>query len=42
MAKFFIEHPVLSNVIAIITILMGAVAAVVLPIEQYPDRKSVV
>ena len=37
MAKFFIEHPVLSNVIAIITILMGAVAAVVLPIEQYPE-----
>ncbi len=36
-AKFFIEHPVLANVIAVVTVLMGAVTLWVLPIEQYPE-----
>src|SRR5512136_1898292 len=35
-AKFFIERPVLANVIAAVTILLGAVAAAVLPVSQYP------
>ena len=36
-SKFFIEHPVLANVIAILMILLGAVALYGLPISQYPD-----
>jgi hydrophobic/amphiphilic exporter-1 (mainly G- bacteria), HAE1 family len=36
-SKFFIEHPVLANVIAILMILLGAVALFDLPISQYPD-----
>jgi hydrophobic/amphiphilic exporter-1 (mainly G- bacteria), HAE1 family len=36
LAKFFIERPVLANVIAFVTILLGAVALGVLPISQYP------
>jgi HAE1 family hydrophobic/amphiphilic exporter-1 len=36
-SKFFIEHPVLANVIAILMILIGAVALYGLPISQYPD-----
>jgi HAE1 family hydrophobic/amphiphilic exporter-1 len=35
-AEFFIERPVLANVIASVTILLGAVAAAVLPVAQYP------
>ncbi len=36
-ARFFIDRPVLSNVIAILTVLLGLVAYVRLPVEQYPD-----
>src|SRR5246500_1191501 len=36
-SKFFIERPVLSNVIALLMILIGAVALLDLPIAQYPD-----
>ncbi|MGJ4928747.1 efflux RND transporter permease subunit [Bradyrhizobium sp. HKCCYLS2038] len=36
-SKFFIERPVLSNVIAILMMLIGAVALVNLAIAQYPD-----
>ena len=36
-SKFFIEHPVLANVIAVLMILLGAVALYALPISQYPD-----
>jgi HAE1 family hydrophobic/amphiphilic exporter-1 len=35
-AKFFIERPVLANVIACVMILLGAVAVFVLPISEYP------
>lgn len=35
-AKFFIERPVLANVIALVIILLGAVAMVSLPVAQYP------
>jgi len=37
MSKFFIEHPIFANVIAIITILLGGVCILNLPIAQYPD-----
>ncbi len=36
-SKFFIERPVLANVIAILMIVIGAVAVYGLPIAQYPD-----
>src|SRR6188508_1372262 len=36
-SKFFIERPVLANVIAILMILIGAVALYALPVAQYPD-----
>jgi hydrophobic/amphiphilic exporter-1 (mainly G- bacteria), HAE1 family len=36
-SKFFVERPVLANVIAILMILIGAVALYGLPIAQYPD-----
>src|SRR5262245_1982137 len=37
MSKFFIEHPILANVIAIITILLGAVCLLTLPVAEYPE-----
>jgi len=37
MSKFFIERPILSNVIAIVTILLGVVCLYNLPIAQYPE-----
>src|SRR4051812_40629576 len=36
-SRFFIERPIFANVLAIITMLIGAVAVFVLPIEQYPQ-----
>src|SRR5262245_29407021 len=36
LAKFFIERPVLANVIAFVTILLGLVAVGVLPVSEYP------
>jgi HAE1 family hydrophobic/amphiphilic exporter-1 len=36
-SKFFIERPVLANVLAIVIVLIGCVALYVLPIAQYPN-----
>src|ERR1700710_834302 len=36
-SKFFIERPVLSNVIAIVFVVIGLVALLGLPIAQYPN-----
>jgi hypothetical protein len=36
-SKFFIERPVLANVIALFTILIGAVSLYALPVAQYPQ-----
>jgi HAE1 family hydrophobic/amphiphilic exporter-1 len=36
-SKFFIERPVLANVIAILMVVIGAVALFRLPVAQYPD-----
>ena len=36
-SKFFIERPVLANVLAILMVLIGAVALYDLPVAQYPD-----
>jgi HAE1 family hydrophobic/amphiphilic exporter-1 len=37
MSKFFIEHPVLANVLAIVLVLIGAVALYALPVSEYPN-----
>ena len=37
MSKFFIEHPIFANVIAIITVIIGAVSLFNLPVAQYPE-----
>lgn len=36
-ARFFIERPIFANVIAVVTMLLGAVSLWRLPIEQYPQ-----
>jgi multidrug efflux pump subunit AcrB len=36
-SRFFIERPIFANVIAIVTMLLGALALWTLPIEQYPN-----
>ncbi|MCC7347673.1 MAG: efflux RND transporter permease subunit, partial [Variibacter sp.] len=36
-AKYFIERPILANVIALLTIVLGAVALLRLPVAQYPN-----
>ncbi|RJR32604.1 MAG: hydrophobe/amphiphile efflux-1 family RND transporter, partial [Desulfobacteraceae bacterium] len=35
-SRFFIERPILANVIAILTIILGVVALLSLPVSQYP------
>lgn len=35
-SKFFIERPILANVLAVVTIIIGLVAYHHLPVEQYP------
>ena len=36
-SKFFIEHPVLANVLAIVLVLIGAICVLRLPVAQYPN-----
>src|SRR5437868_10180800 len=36
-SKFFIERPVLANVLAILMVVIGLVALTRLPVAQYPD-----
>ena len=36
-SKFFIERPVLANVLAILMVVVGLVALINLPVSQYPD-----
>ena len=36
-SKFFIERPVLANVLAIVLVLIGGVALFTLPVAQYPN-----
>lgn len=35
--KFFIDRPVLSTVISVVIMLLGAIGLASLPIEQYPE-----
>ena len=37
MSKFFIERPVLANVMAIVIVLLGAVCMYILPVSEYPN-----
>ena len=37
LSKFFIERPVLSNVLAIVIVLIGTVSLFRLPVAQYPN-----
>jgi multidrug efflux pump len=37
LARFFIDRPILAWVISIVIVLLGALAALFLPIAQYPD-----
>jgi hydrophobic/amphiphilic exporter-1 (mainly G- bacteria), HAE1 family len=36
-SRFFIDRPVLANVLAIVMVLLGLVAVVQLPVAQYPN-----
>ena len=36
-SKFFIERPVLANVLALVLVLVGAVALFILPVSEYPN-----
>ncbi|MGH7060433.1 MAG: efflux RND transporter permease subunit, partial [Stellaceae bacterium] len=36
-SKFFIEHPVLANVLAIVLVLIGAISLFRLPVAEYPN-----
>lgn len=35
--RFFLERPILSAVISVVIMLLGALALTGLPVEQYPD-----
>jgi HAE1 family hydrophobic/amphiphilic exporter-1 len=37
MSKFFIERPIVAIVIAILTVIIGAISMVTLPVAQYPE-----
>src|SRR6478609_4328618 len=37
MSRFFIRRPIVAIVIAVLTVIIGIVAMVQLPISQYPD-----
>src|SRR6266446_10460749 len=37
MARFFVKHPIIAIVIAIVMVILGLVAMSGLPIAQYPD-----
>ena len=37
LSRFFIERPIFANVIAIVTVILGVVTLLRLPVEQYPQ-----
>ena len=37
MSPFFIKHPIIAAVIAIVTTMLGIISMLSLPIAQYPD-----
>ena len=36
-SRFFVERPILANVIAVVTIILGLVCFFILPVAQYPN-----
>jgi HAE1 family hydrophobic/amphiphilic exporter-1 len=36
-SRFFVDHPIFANVIALVTIIIGVVCIKVLPVAQYPE-----
>ena len=36
-SRFFIDRPIFAAVLAIVTVILGGIAYVALPISQYPD-----
>ena len=40
MSKFFIRRPIVAIVIAILTVIIGVVSMLTLPISQYPEYCS--
>ena len=37
MSKFFIDRPIVAMVIAILTVIVGAVTIITLPVAQFPS-----
>ena len=37
LSHFFIERPIFAIVISVVTVLLGAIAFMVLPVAQYPE-----
>ncbi len=37
LARFFINHPILACVVSIVIVLLGAIAAALLPVAEYPE-----
>ena len=37
MSRFFINRPIVAMVIAILTVILGAISMVTLPVAQFPD-----
>ena len=40
MSRFFINRPIVSIVIAILTVIVGAVSLTGLPVAQFPAHRS--
>ena len=40
MANFFIRRPIVAIVIAILTVIVGAVTIATLPVAQFPQHRS--
>ena len=40
MSAYFIKHPVIATVIAVLTTMLGVVCMMNLPVEQYPEMKA--
>jgi len=37
LARFFIDRPVLAWVISLVIVMLGAIAAALLPVAEYPE-----
>lgn len=37
MSRFFVERPILAHAVAIVTLVLGLVCLLALPVAQYPE-----